>query len=454
MTTTCSKTQKKLCGRRECNICWNRSLASYLKDNNLEHCWIQEKNENIDPMLITRGSHIKCSFRCKNGECNVTYSITTKDWIKSKGCSRCAINRLRELERFIADARRIHRNKYDYSKTEYIRSDAKVIILCSCGYEFKQKADHHLRGHGCPKCGGTKKSNTEEFIFKSKKIHGDKYDYSKVSYVDSKVKIIIICPYGHEFMQTPSDHLSGYGCPSCLNKTEGKLFSWLQEKYPSVQRQHKIESIPTRKYDIFIPELGLIIEVDGPQHFYQVSNWQSASKTQKIDILKMLHANKEGFTVIRIPQEYIWNDTHQWQDKLIEAIHKYDIATNIYLGEGDIYNNHISLLNRGSIIYQWKQNINSNEDTRLLHNILTWLKPYEKDDIFTIPRGDILDKKNIFIAKKYKLSPIPDQQYSGVYQFFTLILGINIEIDITDIVILIKMNIRDSLLYLLLVHHK
>ena len=39
-----------------------------------------------------------------------------------------------------------------------------------------------------------KKSNTEEFIKKAKKVHGDKYDYSKVNYIGSKIEVTIICP--------------------------------------------------------------------------------------------------------------------------------------------------------------------------------------------------------------------------------------------------------------------
>jgi very-short-patch-repair endonuclease len=61
----------------------------------------------------------------------------------------------------------------------------------------------------------TKKSNTGEFILKSLNKHGDKYDYSKVEYVGNKNKVIIICTKHGEFLQTPNDHLTGYGCKKC-----------------------------------------------------------------------------------------------------------------------------------------------------------------------------------------------------------------------------------------------
>lgn len=70
----------------------------------------------------------------------------------------------------------------------------------------------------------SKKLTTEEFIERAMKVHNDKYDYSKVNYKKSNVKIIIICPIHGDFEQIPNNHLSGTGCPKCANeKTSMKL---------------------------------------------------------------------------------------------------------------------------------------------------------------------------------------------------------------------------------------
>ena len=61
------------------------------------------------------------------------------------------------------------------------------------------------------------KTKNEIFIEKAKKVHGDKYDYSKVEYVNAKTKVCIICPKHGEFWQTPNTHLSGKGCIHCGN---------------------------------------------------------------------------------------------------------------------------------------------------------------------------------------------------------------------------------------------
>ena len=119
-------------------------------------------------------------------------------------------------EQFIEEARQIHGDKYNYSKVEYINAKTKVCIICPIHGEFWQRPNEHLKGCGCPKCGIEKKSyTTEEFIEKARKVHGGKYDYSKVEYTDSKTKVCIICPEHGEFWQTPQSFLEGHGCQRC-----------------------------------------------------------------------------------------------------------------------------------------------------------------------------------------------------------------------------------------------
>ena len=60
-----------------------------------------------------------------------------------------------------------------------------------------------------------KKITTEEFINRARKVHGNKYGYSKVEYKNAHTKVCIICPIHGEFWQIPNDHLNGCGCPKC-----------------------------------------------------------------------------------------------------------------------------------------------------------------------------------------------------------------------------------------------
>ena len=116
---------------------------------------------------------------------------------------------------FIQRSAEVHSGKYDYSTTMYTTTYAKVRIMCPIHGEFVQVAKDHLTGYGCPKCGGTGRKTTNEFVECARKVHDDKYDYSLVDLKSMNKKVKIICPEHGEFMQRPADHQNGVGCPEC-----------------------------------------------------------------------------------------------------------------------------------------------------------------------------------------------------------------------------------------------
>jgi len=63
-----------------------------------------------------------------------------------------------------------------------------------------------------------KRLTNEEFIKRAKAIHGDTYDYSLVNYVNTKIKVKLICPIHGVFEQTSGKHLIGRGCVDCGNE--------------------------------------------------------------------------------------------------------------------------------------------------------------------------------------------------------------------------------------------
>lgn len=120
---------------------------------------------------------------------------------------------------------KVHKNKYDYSTSVYKGIKEDISVICSKHGEFITTVDRHLRGSGCPSCMPNKKSNTIEFVQKAEKVHGTKYDYSKVEYKNNKTAVIVICPKHGEFKQKPSHHLKNNGCAKCT----GKLINTTQE---------------------------------------------------------------------------------------------------------------------------------------------------------------------------------------------------------------------------------
>lgn len=147
-------------------------------------------------------------------------------------------------EEFIGKTKQVHGDKYDYSKTEFVNGRTKVCIICPIHGEFWQLPYDHLYGRGCFKCRNVKHVTTEEFIEKARKVHSDKYDYSKVDYVKAITKVCIICPEHGEFWQRPNDHLNGCNCPKCADKGNGKNGNLIIEEF--VRKARKVHG---DKYD-------------------------------------------------------------------------------------------------------------------------------------------------------------------------------------------------------------
>ena len=121
-------------------------------------------------------------------------------------------------EQFIEKARLVHGDKYDYSKTVYNKMKEKVCIICPEHGEFYQQPRHHLSGNNCPICNPYHSLDLDAFLQRSREVHGDKYDYSKVMFKGNRTKVCIICPVHGEFWQLPPNHMRGSGCPFCANE--------------------------------------------------------------------------------------------------------------------------------------------------------------------------------------------------------------------------------------------
>ena len=147
-------------------------------------------------------------------------------------------------EEFIQKAKRVHGDRYDYSKAEYKGNKEEICIICPKHGDFLQKAKNHLSGYGCSVCSGRKKMRTIDFINRANLVHQNKYDYSKAVYKGNKEKICIICPEHGEFWQQASSHLKGIGCPQCgIIKSSSKQKIWTKEKCYETARQYEELSI-------------------------------------------------------------------------------------------------------------------------------------------------------------------------------------------------------------------
>lgn len=189
------------------------------------------------------------------------------------GCPKCAFDKDRlTVEQFINKARSIHGDKYDYTKVVYNVNLDKVTITCKKHGDFIQRAGSHLSGNGCKQCFQEEnRLSKEDFIKQAITVHGNKYDYSKVVYLQNKKHVEIVCPKHGSFWQKPNSHISKRaGCPICSeSKGEKAVADFLtQYKIPFI-REYRV--LPYRyRYDFFLPELNIFIEYHGQQHYKAV----------------------------------------------------------------------------------------------------------------------------------------------------------------------------------------
>jgi len=108
-----------------------------------------------------------------------------------------------------------------------------VTIICPTHGEFLQDAQHHIRRRqGCPKCGGTAKKSTEEFVERARKIHGDKYNYEETVYISTHKKVCIICPNHGRFWIEPANHnhkTNPQGCSKCSGRISWDKAQFISE---------------------------------------------------------------------------------------------------------------------------------------------------------------------------------------------------------------------------------
>ena len=275
-----------------------------------------------------KNNSTKVKIICKN---HGIFEQKPNSHIDSKhGCPICryiksAKSNSDNIYSFIAKAKKIHGNKYDYSLVNYKSSQVKIKILCPKHGLFKQRPQDHLRYKpNC--CAEELKSNNkinkhaEEFIAKAIKVHKNKYDYSLVNYKGSITKIKIICPMHGEFKQRPSDHLREHGCPTCGKESSGEkeIRNFLIENNVNFISQKSFDGCIYKnklRFDFYLIDCNLLIEFDGAQHFKPIKEWGGIKEFERTKIKDKI---KNDYCVLNNKILFRIKYTEDLQKKLAE----------------------------------------------------------------------------------------------------------------------------------------
>lgn len=212
----------------------------------------EKHNNKYDYSLVDYiNGHTKVKILCKK---HGIFEQKPEKHKMGQGCKECGfeattIKQRSTKEEFIEKAKLKYNDIYDYSLVNYINSSIKVKILCPIHKEFEQTPNHFLRGNGCPKCGIAKRNilsklDTNVFIKKAIKKHGNEYDYSESIYVNSNTSIRVVCKKHGPFYPRPTAHTRGSKCPICQTKRIG-----MEQRMPKEEFITKANEVHKGIYD-------------------------------------------------------------------------------------------------------------------------------------------------------------------------------------------------------------
>lgn len=268
--------------------------------------------------VVYKNNRTKVKIICKD---HGVFMQIPYEHISGAGCPACANCKKLDNKSFIKKAKKIHKNKYDYSLVDYKKSSVKVNILCNKHGVFKQKPNSHLSGNGCPKCADERGAklrslSLSHFISRAKKVHGKLYNYKNVEYVNQYKKIKVFCNIHKEYFFTiPTNHLQGTGCPIC-NNSKGELFirSILLENKIEFEEQKKFDNCRYKNklpFDFYIIKKNILIEYHGKQHYEFVKQFHKTEKNFlraiNRDEIKRKFAKDNNIKLLEIPY-YLKNE--------------------------------------------------------------------------------------------------------------------------------------------------
>ena len=169
-------------------------------------------------------------------------------------------------------------NNISFEKMKYINSNTPYTLICTkhkCEMTSTTGSFYRSKGCLCKECEKEywQKINKEKFIQKANEIHNNKYNYSKINYINNMIKIEIICPEHGSFWQTPSNHIHKklkQGCPICGHNKAG-----LNTRFSKEEFIQKAKEVHGDKYDyskINYTTMKKKIEIICPEHgsFWQI----------------------------------------------------------------------------------------------------------------------------------------------------------------------------------------
>jgi very-short-patch-repair endonuclease len=355
--------KRKLCDNENCDECFNKSFASHEKSI----YW--NKKNTIKPRQVFKGSSNVYYFNCD--KCNHIISLRIDNIVYlNNWCKYCSNQSLCDNENclkcfnksFASYEKSIYWSEKNNIIPRFIfkNTTKKYIFDCTvCEHELVMSLNNVSNGSWCKYCNTNRICYEPECIICFNKTIAS---HEKICYLsknnkinprqitkNSNDKLLFECNICNNEFDISAYHLTeNKWCKFCRKKTEKKFMKKIKIDYDNVICQYYtdwcINKETCRKlpFDFVLHTEKIIIELDGIQHFKQVSNWKTPEEQFIRDIFKMKCANDNKYSVIRIFQEDVFNDKYEWYEELKKNIHylsNLNEVKNIYMCKNEnLYN--------------------------------------------------------------------------------------------------------------------
>lgn len=205
------------------------------------------------------------------------------------------------FEDIVTKAKKVHGDTYQYIESYFEGGATRIKYSCNKHGEINQLAAAHIRGNGCKACafaaqGVSRRDTLESAIQKAEAKHGKLYDYKELSYSEGYAILSYECAKHGMQKQRASEHIYGYGCPSCTSRISKPLLEmkeFLENLGTKTRLEHRFSG--SRKFfDLALHDTKVVLEYNG--NYWHSSEWIHSSK----HLEKSRIAESNGYRCIHI----------------------------------------------------------------------------------------------------------------------------------------------------------
>lgn len=248
------------------------------------------------------------------------------------GCPKCSGNVKKTFEDFSKELLEFHKGRITVEKEDFNGLQKNIKFTCiEHGEQEIRHAYNLLRGLSCPKCviAATTKALTKDhskFVEEARLVHGELYAYPE-EYIKANDKLGISCSKHGVFLQTPSQHLKGSGCPKCATE---RLIITLKSNIKNVKEKMSKKHYGKYDYsdfntyennrqfiDIICPKHGKFTQKIGSHLINGCGCPKCANKVSKA-VIEIEHFLKEQGVSVELNNRSILKQYNQELDIVIE----------------------------------------------------------------------------------------------------------------------------------------